>query len=516
MEDRTAATTLSSAKTFTQSTYIPSTPFCLFPSPSAAPIATDRYASNASFTASLSSCSARCPSSPSNQPEIRGWVIEREHKTKVVQARHFTVHTFIWALSLALPRSKHKVSPSTFHPQTPASPAELIFLSIDMENPDLSVQMPGTFPEPVFVFVSLSMCSEDISNDVKQLLEQLKALDMKQGNLQEIVADVYRMGAQILLHNEEKHDRFDDGGVAVQTFIPFTTSIIHQTILCVKSHLKKLENQGTQETKSSNSKKFLRKPILRRLIPRKLTVTKKTNDNVHNLLTINLMELHKQMRVIHFIAMPYDKPSTHSEKIDDILAVSANIGSVLTIVFDGVPVLGMLKPAACALSGICTAVQTFRSNKNVAAEILYTVRDDIRWVIHKIQKDYTSRMVYTTEGPWELGEDVNEYFQNLQEIIFQTYAKQKRTRKSIPFAHTDRDDLNLIFDQMRDARNRFQAKLVLSTHGTNQAILDMTGGIVTQLDHNAVKLQHVNNQLLSLIEARRCGRFFFCVEMGLN
>ncbi|KAJ3862985.1 hypothetical protein EV359DRAFT_65187 [Lentinula novae-zelandiae] len=286
-----------------------------------------------------------------------------------------------------------------------------------MENPDLSVQIPGTFPEPVFVLVSSSTSSEDISNDVKQLLEQLKALDMKQGNLQEMVADVYRMGAQILLHNEEKHDRFDDGGVAVQTFIPFTTSIIHQTILCVKRHIKKRENQGMQEAKSSNLKKFLRKPILRRLIPRKLTVTKKTNDDVHNLFTINLMELHKQMRVIHFIAMevqPYDKPSTHSEKIDNILAISANIGSVLTIVFDGVPVLGMLKPAARALSGICRAVQTFRSNKNVAAEILYTVRDDIRWVICKIQKDYTLQMVYTIEGPWELGNDVNEYFQHMQ------------------------------------------------------------------------------------------------------
>ncbi|KAJ4471221.1 hypothetical protein C8R41DRAFT_924581 [Lentinula lateritia] len=306
------------------------------------------------------------------------------------------------------------VSSSTFHPHTQVSPVGTtsplssgeISSRANKENPPSS--MPGHFPEPEIVFVSLSTtCSEEHSNDAKELLEQLNSLKIKSANLQEVVADIYHMGAQILLH-DEGDEKFDDGGVSIQMFIPFTTDIVRQTVFSVESYIKTLENTGMRQTKSSNLKKFLRKPVLRRLVPNKLT---KSNDNAHESFTITLVELHTQMRVIHFIAMPYDKPSTHSQKIDNILAISANMGSVLTIVFDGVPVLGMLKPAVCALSGICTAVQTFRSNKNLAVEILYTVRDDIRWVIRKIQKDYTSRMVYTTEGPWELGKDVNEYFQ---------------------------------------------------------------------------------------------------------
>lgn len=44
----------------------------------------------------------------------------------------------------------------------------------------------------------------------------------KSANLQEVVADIYHMGAQILLH-DEGDEKFDDGGVSIQMFIPFTT-----------------------------------------------------------------------------------------------------------------------------------------------------------------------------------------------------------------------------------------------------------------------------------------------------
>ncbi|KAJ4481379.1 hypothetical protein C8J55DRAFT_51175 [Lentinula edodes] len=203
-------------------------------------------------------------------------------------------------------QSEIGVSPSTFHPHTQVSPVGAtstlssgeISSRVNMENPASS--MPGHFPEPEIVFVSLSTtCSEDNSNDAKKLLEQLNSLKIKQANLQEVVADIYHMGAQILLH-DEGDDKFDDGGVSIQIFIPFTTNIVRQTVFFVESYIKTLENPGTHETKSSNLKKFFRKPVLRRLVPNKLT---KSNDNAHELFTITLVELHTQMKFIHFIAM---------------------------------------------------------------------------------------------------------------------------------------------------------------------------------------------------------------------
>ncbi|KAJ3804468.1 hypothetical protein F5876DRAFT_70606 [Lentinula aff. lateritia] len=322
------------------------------------------------------------------------------------------------------PLSELGVTPITLHPQMQVSQVGAMSIvsssGVDTENPasESLNQAPGRiFPEPDIVFVSSSTCeSEDIPKDLKVLLKRLKALGsttvMKQADLQKMVDDIHDMGAQILLHDEEKHDTFDDGGIAIQTFVPFTKTTIYDTILCIETYMKTPENRGTQleETESSNLKKFLRKPILKRLVPCKLS--EKTNDNAHKSFISNLMQLHTKMRIVNFIAMPHDKPepSTHSKKTDNILAISASIGTVSMAVFESVPVLATLKPVAGAMSGICTAVQTFRSNEDVAAKILYFVRDDIRWVIREIQNNISQRE-YTTEGPWELGRHVNDYFQ---------------------------------------------------------------------------------------------------------
>lgn len=75
------------------------------------------------------------------------------------------------------------VSSSTFHPHTQVSPVGTtsplssgeISSRANKENPPSS--MPGHFPEPEIVFVSLSTtCSEEHSNDAKELLEQLNSL----------------------------------------------------------------------------------------------------------------------------------------------------------------------------------------------------------------------------------------------------------------------------------------------------------------------------------------------------
>ncbi|KIK64786.1 hypothetical protein GYMLUDRAFT_39753 [Collybiopsis luxurians FD-317 M1] len=273
-----------------------------------------------------------------------------------------------------------------------------------------------------------------------ELLERLGALSLDRTivnnkRYRRLITEICTIYESALAEDEKTIETAESDGVTVHIFLPVTTNIVRSIIQCI-------EARGPASNSGSSGLRFRKK-----VDPLK-----------------ELKSLRNQLGAIHFIAMPYVSPQV-SCRGENALVVAAHVGGVLTALCDGVPILGMLKPVAELINGVCTTIQTLRSNDELVAEILRVVRDDFRMVVRKIER-YPA-----AQADAELRKDVNEYFCTLQDIICHSLGKINGTRnrgklnhlRLVTFAQKDRDNLQVLRYQVQEARNAFQTRIALST-----------------------------------------------------
>ncbi|KIK66089.1 hypothetical protein GYMLUDRAFT_257965, partial [Collybiopsis luxurians FD-317 M1] len=277
------------------------------------------------------------------------------------------------------------------------------------------------------------------SCDPRQLLGRLKSLisdheTISDKRYQQIVIDICTMFETALARDEKSVETTERDWVDNQTFLPFMSNIVRSTIQCIEA--------GALVSSSGNAGLLF----------------KKKSDSLKE-----LESLRNRLEAVYFITMPYVSPKI-PRRGEDALVIAENIGDALSALCDSVPILGMLKPVAKTIGGICKTIYTLRSNDSLAAEILRVMRDDFRMVVRKIQRNPAAQ---TDE---DLQKDVNDYFCTLQDIIHQSLSKLSRSRKrsSIdrlrlsPFAQRDKNDLEDLRCRVQEARSAFQTRLALS------------------------------------------------------
>ncbi|KAF9062311.1 hypothetical protein BDP27DRAFT_1336855 [Rhodocollybia butyracea] len=280
----------------------------------------------------------------------------------------------------------------------------------------------------------------------RELLDRLRSLYLKHEIVsneehRRTVVDICHITEKILSENEKSSESIEEDGVLIRTFIPVIMNILSQTIECIYNNRPTLVGANSSRTRW--------------------------------LTGISRKKKKRNLKVLQIIALPFESciSSSDSDSLDDILVITSNISSVWFLLCDSVPVLGILKPVPAALTKICQAIQTLRSNRKLAEEMLCIVRDDIRMVARKVQRNPT----YVEE---EFRRDVQDYFSKLQAIIL-WILKGRRTT----FFNSSRDksELDTLRCQVRDARNQFkiyadntQERIALDTFFTVRAGFEQT------------------------------------------
>ncbi|KIK60450.1 hypothetical protein GYMLUDRAFT_261432 [Collybiopsis luxurians FD-317 M1] len=311
---------------------------------------------------------------------------------------------------------------------------------------------PGTYVPTLSFFNAEATSTVDPSSifEPRELLEQLRVLSLDReitiDGHRRVVMEICDIYEAALAEDEQSIEAAERDGITIQNFLPMMTSILWSTIQYARARAP-ASNSGRSDLLSRRKADSLKK----------------------------LKSLRNQLRAIYFIAMPYVSPQV-SHRGENALVIAANVGGVLTALCDGVPILGMLKPAAGMLGGVCRTMQTLRSNDDLASEILQVVRDDFRMIVRKIQRHPS------TQADSELRKDIDEYFCTLQDIILQSLGKINRTGKRstsnrfrlVAFAQKDSDDLRLLQQRVQEARSAFQVKLALSTAISISTIIQQT------------------------------------------
>ncbi|KIK66093.1 hypothetical protein GYMLUDRAFT_957800 [Collybiopsis luxurians FD-317 M1] len=265
--------------------------------------------------------------------------------------------------------------------------------------------------------------------DPQVCLEQLKAFisdrrTKKDKKLHRMITDICFLYEAALIEGAKSMEMAERDGVAFQIFLPMMTSIVWSSIQCVN-------NQAPASSSGSTGILFRGKTDFLK----------------------ELKFLRNELRAVYFIAMPYESPQV-SHRGENAVVIVANIAGVLTALCDGVPVLGMLKPAAEILNSVCGTIQTLRGNNELAVEILQVVRDNFRMVVGKVQRHPAA------QADAELRRDVNEYFRTLLHIIRESLDKSRKRSTSsrlhsAVFAQKDKTVLEDLRRQVQDARNSF-------------------------------------------------------------